>query len=108
MLTTAKSSGALRTEFDIQKGKPMYAIAFDMDIESLKSNYSDRYNNAYIEVRKVLQPHGFNWQQGSVYFGGEAMNAVHACRRHLVGTVLGFGTAFLTLGAMNLWVGLRR
>jgi virulence-associated protein VapD len=56
--------------------KPMYAIAFDMDIESLRNNYGDPYNNAYIEVRKILQKHGFTWQQGSVYFGGEAINAV--------------------------------
>ena len=54
----------------------MYAIAFDMDIESLRSNYGDPYNNAYLEIRKILQGHGFNWQQGSVYFGGEQINAV--------------------------------
>jgi virulence-associated protein VapD len=54
----------------------MYAIAFDMDIESLKSAYGDPYNNAYSEIMKVLQEHGFNWQQGSVYFGGENINAV--------------------------------
>lgn len=54
----------------------MYAIAFDMDIESLRSNYGDPYNNAYLEIRKVLQSHGFTWQQGSVYFGGEQINAV--------------------------------
>ena len=57
-------------------GKPMYAISFDMDIESLKSAYGDPYNNAYYEIRKVLELHGFTWQQGSVYFGGEAINAV--------------------------------
>ncbi len=56
--------------------QPMYAIAFDMDIESLRSNYGDPYNNAYLEIRKILQNHGFNWQQGSVYFGGEQINAV--------------------------------
>jgi virulence-associated protein VapD len=55
---------------------PMYAIAFDMDIESLRHNYGDPYNNAYVDIRKVLQKHGFNWQQGSVYFGGENINAV--------------------------------
>ncbi len=54
----------------------MYAIAFDMDIESLKNNYGDPYNNAYSEIRKVLQRHGFTWQQGSVYFGNEQINAV--------------------------------
>ena len=55
---------------------PMYAIAFDMDIDSLRRTYGDPYNNAYLEIRKILQSHGFNWQQGSVYFGGENINAV--------------------------------
>lgn len=54
----------------------MYAIAFDMDIESLREHYGDPYNNAYLEIRKVLQDHGFLWQQGSVYFGNEKINAV--------------------------------
>jgi virulence-associated protein VapD len=71
----------LRTSFPpigygITSGAPMYAIAFDMDIESLRTHYGDPYNNAYIEIRKILQKHGFSWQQGSVYFGGEAINAV--------------------------------
>jgi virulence-associated protein VapD len=54
----------------------VYAIAFDMDIESLRQTYGDPYNNAYLEIRRVLERHGFNWQQGSVYFGGERINAV--------------------------------
>ncbi len=54
----------------------VYAIAFDMDIESLRQHYGDPYNNAYLEIRRVLQRHGFAWQQGSVYFGGEQINAV--------------------------------
>lgn len=54
----------------------MYAIAFDMDIDALRANYGDPYNNAYLEIRRVLQRHGFTWQQGSVYFGGEAVTAV--------------------------------
>ncbi|WP_206107664.1 virulence protein [Paludisphaera rhizosphaerae] len=58
------------------KGGRVYAISFDMDIDSLKLNYGDPYNNAYAEIRKVLQRQGFNWQQGSVYFGGENINAV--------------------------------
>jgi virulence-associated protein VapD len=48
----------------------VYAISFDMDIEELRSN------NAYLEIRKVLQRHGFTWQQGSVYFGSDAVTAV--------------------------------
>jgi len=54
----------------------VYAISFDMDIESLRLHYGDPYNNAYGEIRKVLQTHGFAWQEGSVYFGGESINAV--------------------------------
>jgi virulence-associated protein VapD len=54
----------------------VYAIAIDMDIDSLRSAYGDPYNNAYAEIKKVLQKHGFVWQQGSVYFGGEKINAV--------------------------------
>src|SRR5438445_8159794 len=54
----------------------VYAIAFDMDIEQLRANYGDPYNNAYLEIRKVLARHGFTWQQGSVYFGSESVTAV--------------------------------
>jgi virulence-associated protein VapD len=54
----------------------VYAIAFDMDIESLKNNYGVPYNNAYCEIRRILKKHGFTWQQGGVYFGGEQINAV--------------------------------
>lgn len=57
-------------------GTRVYAISFDMDIDSLKIHYGDPYNNAYAEIRRVLQKRGFNWQQGSVYFGGESINAV--------------------------------
>lgn len=58
------------------QGRPMYAIAFDMDIESLRAQYGDPYNNAYTKIRRILQEHGFKWQQGSVYFGGDEINAV--------------------------------
>ncbi len=54
----------------------MYAIAFDMDIEALRANYGDPYNGACAEIKRVLQRHGFMWQQGSVYFGNETINAV--------------------------------
>ncbi len=70
--TTSLSSNGI----SIQSEKPMYAVAFDMDIESLRANYGDPYNNAYVEIRRVLQGHGFTWQQGSMYFGGENINAV--------------------------------
>jgi virulence-associated protein VapD len=54
----------------------MYAIAFDMDIEALRANYGDPNNPAYAEIRRVLQRHGFCWQQGSVSFGDERVNMV--------------------------------
>lgn len=54
----------------------MYAISFDLDTESLRTSYGDPPNNAYGEIRKFLISKGFTWQQGSVYFGGESINAV--------------------------------
>ncbi len=55
----------------------MYAIAFDLDTAQLENVYPNAsYKNAYGDIRKVLEPLGFHWQQGSVYFGGEDMNAV--------------------------------
>lgn len=54
-----------------------YAIAFDLDTETLKSTYpTASSNNAYSDIRKTLEPLGFNWQQGSVYFGSPAVDAV--------------------------------
>lgn len=53
----------------------VYAIAFDMDIEQLRLNYGDPYNNAYLEIRRVLEGHRFHWQQGSVYFGDSTVTA---------------------------------
>ena len=55
----------------------MYAIAFDLDTEQLQNLYpSPSYKNAYGDIRRILEPLGFSWQQGSVYFGGDEMNAV--------------------------------
>lgn len=54
-----------------------YAIAFDLDTEMLKQTYTTpSWNNAYGDIRKVLEPIGFSWQQGSVYFGDDTVNAV--------------------------------
>jgi len=56
----------------------MYAITFDLDIASLKDAYkNDSYTNAYMDIRKALvEEYGFQWQQGSVYFGGPSVDAV--------------------------------
>jgi virulence-associated protein VapD len=58
----------------------MYAITFDLDTTILQSTYHNpSYNNAYTDIRKVLvDEYGFDWQQGSVYFGGPRVDAV-AC-----------------------------
>lgn len=60
----------------VKRETTVYAISFDMDIDQLRAHYGDPYNNAYAEIRRVLQRHGFTWQQGSVYFGGQAVTAV--------------------------------
>jgi virulence-associated protein VapD len=53
----------------------VYAIAFDMDIEQLRVHYGDPYNNAYLEIRRILERHHFQWQQGRVYFGDASVTA---------------------------------
>jgi virulence-associated protein VapD len=55
----------------------MYAIAFDLDTDLLKSTYpAASWTNAYFDVRGILEKHGFSWQQGSVYFGDERVTPV--------------------------------
>jgi virulence-associated protein VapD len=55
----------------------MYAITFDLEMSALREAYpNDSYTNAYLDIRKVLEEHGFEWQQGSVYFGGSRVDAV--------------------------------
>ena len=55
----------------------VYAIAFDMDTDTLQKSYPGAsWTNAYTEIKKVLDRHGFIRQQGSVYFGGPSVNAV--------------------------------
>jgi virulence-associated protein VapD len=41
----------------------------------LRIHFGDLYNNAYLEIRKVLEEHPFLWQQGSVYFGAPEVTA---------------------------------
>ncbi len=48
----------------------MYAIVFDLDQDSLEKTYhNSSYKNAYTDIKKTLALHGFDRQQGSVYFG---------------------------------------
>lgn len=55
----------------------MYAIVFDLDTQVLQATYRNpSWNNAYVEVRRVLEQRGFEWQQGSTYFGNDRVTAV--------------------------------
>lgn len=56
----------------------MYAITFDLDTQPLKNAYhNESYGNAYSDIRRVLvEEYGFFWQQESVYFGGDTVDAV--------------------------------
>lgn len=80
-MATATISGTqplpIRTSLPpvFKREETVYAIAFDMDIEQLRIHYGDPYNNAYLEIRRVLEGHQFQWQQGSVYFGGPEVTA---------------------------------
>lgn len=55
-----------------------YLITFDMDTNCLKDNYHNTsYNNAYYDLRNVLEKHGFEHLQGSVYLGQEGVSEAH-------------------------------
>lgn len=63
------------------RGGRMYAIVFDFDTEMLKQNYpTASWNNAYSDVRNYLSARGFEWMQGSAYFGDETVDAVRCVR----------------------------
>ena len=48
----------------------MYAIAFDLEQDTLSKTYgTPTYTNAYSDIKKVLEQYGFSRQQGSIYFG---------------------------------------
>lgn len=54
MSTVVRERGAtIKQGFpgDVRKEGRVYAIAFDMDIDQLRTNYGDPYNNAYLEIR---------------------------------------------------------
>jgi virulence-associated protein VapD len=61
------------------RGGKMYAIVFDLDQQTLQKTYHNpSYTNAYGDIRRELEKKGFDWQQGSTYFGNETVDAV-AC-----------------------------
>jgi virulence-associated protein VapD len=55
----------------------MYAIVFDLDTQTLEATYPNAsWRNAYMDVRNFLSERGFDWMQGSTYFGNETVDAV--------------------------------
>lgn len=62
-------------------GGGMYAIVCDFDTEMLKQPYPDQsWNNAYSDIRTYLTARGFEWKQGSAYFGDESIDSVRCLR----------------------------
>ena len=45
----------------------MLAISFDMTVSDLRKYYGEPYNNAYYEIKVLLESVGFEWIQGSTY-----------------------------------------
>ena len=57
----------------------MFAIAYDLDTDALKTHYhNSSYNNAYGDIRKFLEPRGFTWKQGSILYGNDTVTMVSA------------------------------
>jgi virulence-associated protein VapD len=63
------------------RGGRMYAIVFDFDTDMLRQLYpSPSWNNACTDVRNYLSTRGFEWKQGSAYFGDDTVDAVRCVR----------------------------
>ena len=59
----------------------MYAIVFDLDQDMLAQTYhGNSANNAYADIRRFLTNRGFEWMQGSTYFGDDTIDAVKCMR----------------------------
>jgi virulence-associated protein VapD len=60
----------------------MYAVVFDLDQETLAQMYhGNNSNNACADIRRFLTARGFEWKQGSTYFGDpEIIDAVKCVR----------------------------
>ena len=55
----------------------VYAIAFDLDTDSLKREYhNESYGNAYGDIQRRLEAEGFTWMQGSLYYGNKGTDPV--------------------------------
>ena len=64
-----------------KRGGTMYAIVFDFDTDMLQQLYpNNSWRNAYTDVRSYLTARGFEWKQGSTYFGDDSIDAVRCVR----------------------------
>lgn len=45
----------------------MFAIAFDLNTEATKRHHPRGRRAAYLDIERLLEPHGFNRIQGSTY-----------------------------------------
>lgn len=53
-------------------------IVFDLDTKRLEENYhNDSWRNAYADVARVLNRHGFNNIQGTVYLSDAGIRQAH-------------------------------
>ena len=84
-ITTTKPETSTRNYFSANRKsghnsglrKSMYAIIFDLDTESLRNTYPNTsYTNACTDIRGFLTSRGFEWIQGSGYFGDDSVDAV--------------------------------
>lgn len=53
----------------------MYAVIFNIDTNCLKEQLGD-IGDIYTKIKKFMLANGFEWKQGSVYFGNNTINAV--------------------------------
>ncbi len=59
----------------------MYAIVFDFDTDILRQTYpGPSWNNACSEVKNYSTTRGFEWKQGSAYFGDDTVDAIRCVR----------------------------
>ena len=70
---------SMGTGHNRQGRRSMYAIVFDLDQETLRNTYHSP-NNAYYNIRKYLTTRGFDWMQGSTYFGDDTVDAIRCVR----------------------------
>ena len=54
----------------------MCAIALDLDLEMLRhTTQGNTPDNTYMDIRRYLPQRGFDWMQGSAYFGRDSIDA---------------------------------